>query len=927
MHRIVSLLIELFYSILIITLVELPFIHVFWFTDFICIYNMDSLYRIFILEIKAIVNEENMNLVNNYVNSLKRYISAISKKHYLIKHKNEGMIPKHFLDSLIKLDNAFNNSFLCYKKRMGFFNSIGLKLLNLDIQQAYWVYNKCKSNLLASERTLIEANKAQAGDIKALKDKYLSAILKKMYDKLDKKSNKKHIYKINKPYNITNKFGPSNTKTVIDSPNIEECIRLKKDTVNDLALKYSNLHKKEFVENLTTKHIPNNILNPLSLGDNVNTFPRKLTKHIFSIVADTENILQHLDKSDGHKNGIRNTVSRKINNFMKGKCMHSSGIDRVIKKDIDDLVKFKKNNPNICIMRSDKSKKVAIITKDMYNTKMNELLDDQETYKKIDKDPLVKITNKINNYVRKLHSEEYINKATRSKLTTNAPQHPRIYGLIKLHKDNKPLRPIVNNIKGPTHKLERFFKPFLDNLNTNNPYDVKNAIVVKDKVINLRTINANEKLISFDVVSLFTSIPLELMFEIISEEWEKIEPFTWIKNKTCFIEGLKLICENGFFKYNNNFYRQSEGLPMGGVLSVALSGIVMNRLISDVINTTNIKPKLLMKYVDDLLLILEECEIEIFLNALNGFHSNIRFTYELETDNKIRFLDILIRHENGILRTMWTKNEKSSQRLLNFTSNHPKHVMRNVLNNYIFKAINVTDLKYLTCVKKSIFEIFESNLYPASLINKFWHSNYHRIHKNVNSICNNEDVASSDTVNQENVCSNVKFFSYTYIKGLSEQLNRVFKEYDTYDINLAYRMSNKMNMLYTPLKDIVLTNQQSDVVYEIKCEQCSKVYIGETSQKLHKRLYQHGYDCRNTSGKEPNTALAQHSKALKHTFDFDNARILHKEKNSSKRKIFEAMHIAQNIENSVNFKTDTKNLNQFYAETLHILKKNLTIIY
>lgn len=47
---------------------------------------------------------------------------------------------------------------------------------------------------------------------------------------------------------------------------------------------------------------------------------------------------------------------------------------------------------------------------------------------------------------------------------------------------------------------------------------------------------------------------------------------------------------------------------------------------------------------------------------------------------------------------------------------------------------------------------------------------------------------------------------------------------------------------------------------------------------------------------------------------------MQKNMNSWKRKIFEAMHVVQNLD-SVNYKADCRNMSKFYAEMLYILNK------
>ena len=58
----------------------------------------------------------------------------------------------------------------------------------------------------------------------------------------------------------------------------------------------------------------------------------------------------------------------------------------------------------------------------------------------------------------------------------------------------------------------------------------------------------------------------------------------------------------------------------------------------------------------------------------------------------------------------------------------------------------------------------------------------------------------------------------------------------------------------------------------------------------------------------------------KHEFDFKNAKILHNERNTNKRRIKESIYITKNLKNSVNNHTDVDNMNTFYASSIEKIK-------
>ena len=86
---------------------------------------------------------------------------------------------------------------------------------------------------------------------------------------------------------------------------------------------------------------------------------------------------------------------------------------------------------------------------------------------------------------------------------------PRFYGLPKVHKVSVPLRPI----NSPTYNLSKFLSRILSSLLVNR-YGVRNSKEFVDYVKNF-TISENEILVSFDVVSLFTSVPVDKAFGLV----------------------------------------------------------------------------------------------------------------------------------------------------------------------------------------------------------------------------------------------------------------------------------------------------------------------------------------------------------------------------------------------------------------------------
>jgi len=83
----------------------------------------------------------------------------------------------------------------------------------------------------------------------------------------------------------------------------------------------------------------------------------------------------------------------------------------------------------------------------------------------------------------------------------------------KIHKERAPLRPIISFVGSPTYNLSKEIARFLQPLVGNTAHYVRNSIEFVDEV-KIMIVQEDEVMVSFDVVLLFTKIPIELALEI-----------------------------------------------------------------------------------------------------------------------------------------------------------------------------------------------------------------------------------------------------------------------------------------------------------------------------------------------------------------------------------------------------------------------------
>ena len=108
---------------------------------------------------------------------------------------------------------------------------------------------------------------------------------------------------------------------------------------------------------------------------------------------------------------------------------------------------------------------------------------------------------------------------------------------------------------------------------------------------------------------------------------------------------------SAYFQFDNKYYKQTYGTSMGSLISPDVSDIVMQNLEISCLSQIDIHVPIYLRYVDDTFLIIPANKIEFLVTFFNSYHDRLRFTYEIESNNSLTFLNInLVRNESHLLK-------------------------------------------------------------------------------------------------------------------------------------------------------------------------------------------------------------------------------------------------------------------------------------
>ena len=180
-----------------------------------------------------------------------------------------------------------------------------------------------------------------------------------------------------------------------------------------------------------------------------------------------------------------------------------------------------------------------------------------------------------------------------------------------------------------------------------NGFTVKNSYEFV-KQLKYLTISHDECMVSFDVISLFTKISVDLAKTIVLERLKKDDTLDDRSDLTLtdIMTAVNLCLDNTYLYFHGKFYHQIFGFAMGSPISVIIANLVMENVEEGAMSTFLNPPKFWRRYVDDTFVIIKKkTEVDGFHKHINNIEARIKFTIEHETNNSIPFLDVFVTRE------------------------------------------------------------------------------------------------------------------------------------------------------------------------------------------------------------------------------------------------------------------------------------------
>ena len=312
---------------------------------------------------------------------------------------------------------------------------------------------------------------------------------------------------------------------------------------NNNQLQVENNNNNKWIINLSKTNLTEDQISFLAKGPNYAIAPRYISN--LDYITAIELVSHKLKEEDTWE------LRADINSLLRRAKVPKSNLSK--EESVAGLAQLK-NDKDRVVLTADNGVAMVVMDKEDYIQKAESLLT-QPAYKTIDRDPTSKIKAKLITKLRKIKKDTNLDEGTYKTMYPTGCMPPRFYELPKIHKTGNPLKPIMSRWGSVTYGVTNIFTKVLKPLVGKFPHHIKSTSDFVNKAKGV-TLQLGECLTSYDVTSLFTSVPIDPALNIINDLLEKDEKLNerTVLSVQNIIELLGFCLHNTYFSFQNKFY-------------------------------------------------------------------------------------------------------------------------------------------------------------------------------------------------------------------------------------------------------------------------------------------------------------------------------------------------------------------------------------
>ena len=180
----------------------------------------------------------------------------------------------------------------------------------------------------------------------------------------------------------------------------------------------------------------------------------------------------------------------------------------------------------------------------------------------------------------------------------------------------------------------------------------------------------------------------------------------------------EFVLKSNFFEFDSKVKQRISGTAIGTRFAPPYACIFMDKVEIDFLETQGVKPLVWLIYNDDILFIWNESEekLDEFLENLNNFHPNLKFTSE-KSKKSVNFLDVKVSLIDQPLETDLYCKPTDCHQFLDFNSVHPIHLKESIVysQDVCIKRLCSSNVAFKNHLE-SLEGWFQNRGYPKTLV-------------------------------------------------------------------------------------------------------------------------------------------------------------------------------------------------------------------